>query len=315
MSIALPFDTHYLLLSLFITIVIQWGGFIAAYALQSENFFDLLGAANFILLGVVSLVLGETYYTRQIIATAFLVVSRGFLGGFLLFRACKRGGDARFDELKSCPVFFFVWTYQIFWVYVVCSPVFFLNGTLEHNPALTWSDYLGMVLWGVGFLTQSTADIQKYIFRANPDNKKKFCDVGLWKYSRHPPYFGEILQWWGLFSLTGAVLVGDNAWGYFTILSPLFTMFILLCSSGIPLAEGKNMARWYKNDETRDAFDDYFKSTPPLILFPPVLYRPMPLILKRVLCFELPMYAYRTTDEYTNGSNLVKQDGPADAMP
>ena len=190
-------------------------------------------------------------------------------------------------------MFFGVWTYQIFWVYIVCSPVFFLLGTLDTDPDLRWGDFLGMALWVLGFLTQSIADLQKYSFRSDPGNKKRFCNVGLWKYSRHPPYFGEILQWWGLFSLNASTLSDSNAlWGYATILSPLFTMVLLLLVSGIPLAEGKAMARWYGNPDVRDAFDDYFKSTPPLVLFPPALYRRMPLILKRVLCFELDRYAY-----------------------
>ena len=98
MGVVLSFDSHYLLLCLFITVGIQYIGFAAAFTLQSENFFDLLGALNFIALGVVPLVLGGTFYSRQIIACSFLVVSRGFLGSFLLFRALKRGGDARLQN-------------------------------------------------------------------------------------------------------------------------------------------------------------------------------------------------------------------------
>ena len=80
--------------------------------------------------------------------------------------------------------------------------------------------------------------------------------------------------------------------GWATISSPLFTMAILLTFTGIPQAEGPNSKRWYDGGAAQAAYEAYFTSTPPLWLCPPSIYRSLPLPIKRVLCFELPMYAY-----------------------
>ena len=95
--------------------------------------------------------------------------------------------------------------------------------------------------------------------------------------------------------------------GFATVVSPLFTLWVLTCLSGIPQAEGVHAKRWYDGGEAQAAYEAYFESTPPLWVFPPALYKPLPLPLKRVLCLELPSYAYPGPGQ----SDLAESLGPA----
>lgn len=120
------------------------------------------------------------------------------LSAFLLFRIIKTGKDDRFDDKrdKFFPFLGF-WVFQMLWVWTVSLPVTLLNSpnvTKYPQPKFgTGRDIAGVILFTIGFLMESVSDIQKYIFRSNPENKGKVCDVGLFVWTRHPNYFGEII--------------------------------------------------------------------------------------------------------------------------
>ena len=120
------------------------------------------------------------------------------LSGFLLFRIIKTGKDDRFDD-KRDDFFKFLgfWVFQMLWVWTVSLPVTVLNSpnvTKFPQPAFgTGRDIAGVILFALGFMLESVSDIQKYIFRSKPENKGKVCDIGLFVWTRHPNYFGEIL--------------------------------------------------------------------------------------------------------------------------
>lgn len=82
---------------------------------------------------------------------------------------------------------------QAVWVWVTALPLLLLNSD-DANPGLRWSDVLGVALWAVGFLMETTADFQKLIWKRNPDNKGRFIDTGLWSYARYPNYCGECTE-------------------------------------------------------------------------------------------------------------------------
>jgi len=128
------------------------------------------------------------------------------------------------------------WTLQAVWVFCVVLPCVYVNG-VSQDPDMGVVDYLGLFMMVVGFLCEVAADMQKYAFRNDPSNKGLVCTVGLWGYSRHPNYFGEVFFWWGVFASVSP-LFSEEAWGWATIVSPFVTMSLLLLVSGIPLAEG-----------------------------------------------------------------------------
>lgn len=114
---------------------------------------------------------------------------------------------------------------QAAWCWVVCVPLLLLN-TSPSNPALAWTDGLGVALWAVGFVVETTADFQKFAFKQDPANRGRFVDVGLWRWARYPNYGGEMLVWWG--TLLGCCAPFRGA-DWAAVASPLFVMFLLLC--------------------------------------------------------------------------------------
>jgi len=299
-------DEYYYSISAILTIGIQ----LACYAVAATCKFDLItdfaGSTNFVVLSVLTLVLGNNFGSRGIAITVLVLFTRLYLAFFLLFRVCKRKKDARFDEVRgNCIAFLVFWVFQMFWVFLCMMPVLYINSRGQQEDALTplgYWDYVGWAIFAIGIIIQVTADYQKYFFRKNPENKGQFMATGVWGYSRHPNYFGEILIWWGAFLCAIPVIPfgqgtsGQIAAGIVTILSPLFTMFILILGSGIPQAEGKNLKRYY-NAGHGEEWETYVKQTPPVVLLPNCLYLVLPGIVKGLCCCELDRYKYRANKE------------------
>lgn len=285
-------DVHFFMLSALVTIFMQLFFFTIAYLCKFDLVTDLAGSTNFILLAVMTLVLGGNYYERQVVCTALVTITRLELALFLLYRVYTRKSDARFDDKREDFVkFLCFWVFQMIWAFACTSPIIFLNAEVA-NPPLGTMDYVAWLTFGLGFVVQVMADVQKYRFRNNKENNNKFITSGVWAYSRHPNYFGEIVIWWSLFvAALPAIRASDHpAGGYVTIASPLFTMLILLFLSGIPTGEGQALSRYHK--EGGYEWETYRKRTPPLVLFPPCLYEQMPMPVKRIFCFEFKQYEY-----------------------
>lgn len=291
-----PGDDHLFALTALVTVGFQASCFFVAYILQVDTLTDFAGSLNFILLALLSFFMGGgvSGHTcpRPLALTILVCVSRGELGAYLLARVLRRGKDARFDAIRtSLPAFAAFWTFQAVWVWGVSLPVVFANASTMCTPpgALSASDIAGIVVFVLGFALQVVADAQKDAFRSNPANDARWCDAGVWAWSRHPNFFGEIALWWGAFILASGSFEGAPA-GYATIVSPLLTMLLLLAASGIPTAEGANQLRWMKTPDQAARFTAYRARTSPLIPLPPALYAAVPLAVKRWLLFEWRSY-------------------------
>lgn len=305
-------DTHYMALCCLFTFGFQLFGWALAVLFKTETFYDFFGGLNFIACALLTLFLKGNYATRQVVVSVLVVASRAWLGGFLAYRVFAREGDSRFTAAKDSPTtMLVVWALQAVWVFAVVSPCVFINGS-DKDPELGWSDVLGFILISGGFLCEAIADLQKFQFRSDDSNKGKVCATGLWYYSRHPNYFGEILTWWGVVVAGGAVFAEDP-WGWLTIASPLVTMMLLMGLSGIPLAEGKHLKRFYKTAESGKAYDDYFERTSPLILCPPAIYRALPRVLKLLCCFEFPSYKYQPRENNSDEELMPDVTGPVES--
>jgi steroid 5-alpha reductase family enzyme len=257
---------------------------------------------NFILLAVMTLCAQGTYYQRQIAITAMVCIARLELAAYLLYRVLKRGKDARFDEMRSnFWAFAGFWVFQGLWAFVVCLDVIYVNGDPTNPPFGDSRDIAGIIVFAIGFIIEVAADLQKDAFRSNPANKAKVCDVGVWHYSRHPNFFGEIMLWWGIFITASPVFATSSqfgqtfglsgyGWGYATILSPIFTFLILMCLSGMPTAEGDNQKRFMRTKRQKEEYLAYRERTSVLIPLPTTMYRALPLWVKRWFLFEWPMY-------------------------
>jgi len=285
-------DENNLLICALVTIGMQLSFFIVAATCKFDKVTDFAGGTNFVVLAVLTFILSGTYYWRQILVTVSIILWGLRLSGYLLYRIIKIGEDKRFDDTRdSFFKFLAFWTFQAIWVFTVSLPVMFLNAPgaafTPHplpNGGFTIWDILGGIMFGIGLITETISDQQKFNFRNNPSNRGKWCDVGLWKYSRHPNYFGEILLWWGVFVISISIITGDTLFRISGILSPLFTCTILLFFSGIPLLEAKADSKFSGNP----LYLEYKKATPPLVPWPGYSCLPSP--LKLLCCCEFPIY-------------------------
>lgn len=174
---------------------------------------------------------------RQILVTSLIAIWAFRLLVYIYSRY-KKGTDARFISWQQqwgsyALAISFAWIVimQGTLMVVMAYPSVLTNLT-NVQPPLQILDFIGIICWVIGFLFESIGDYQLYIFRKNHANKDKIMDQGLWRYTRHPNYFGEITMWWSLFLI---VLSVPN--GYAAIIAPLTITFLLVFVTGVPLVE------------------------------------------------------------------------------
>jgi steroid 5-alpha reductase family enzyme len=195
---------------------------------------------------------------RTILLSALVMIWAIRLGTFLFRRIQKAGKDDRFDEIKPSFIRFLnVWTIQALWITLtVAAALVAITTTIRKE--LDLFTLVGFLVWALGFAIEVVADSQKSRFSANPDNKGKFIQTGLWSRSRHPNYFGEIMLWIGVAIITLPVLRG---WQWVALISPVFVTLLLTRVSGVPLLEKKADKKWGGQAD----YESYKKRTPELI--------------------------------------------------
>jgi steroid 5-alpha reductase family enzyme len=248
-------------LSVGLAFLIQWLAFIPAYLLQSESFFDLTGSITYISVTALSVLLSPVVDGRSILLLLLVVIWAARLGTFLFRRVRKAGKDARFDELKvSFSRFLLTWTLQGLWVTFTLAAALAAITTTTRKELGVFS-LVGFLVWLLGFTFEVTADAQKSRFRADPANKGRFIYTGLWAWSRHPNYFGEIVLWIGVAIIALPVLRG---WQWVTLISPVFVALLITRVSGVPMLEKRADEKWGGQED----YEAYKERTPVLIPWP-----------------------------------------------
>ena len=242
--------------------LIQWLGFIAAYLLKTEKFFDLTGSVTYISVTILAVLLSPTVDDRSALLMAPVLIWATRLGTFLFGRIMQAGRDDRFDAIKvNFLRFLNTWTLQGLWVTFTSAAALVAITTTTRVP-LGWFALVGFLVWAFGFGFEVLADTQKSAFKADPANKGDFIDIGLWAWSRHPNYFGEIMLWIGVAIIAAPVLRG---WQWVAMISPVFVTLLLTRVSGIPILEKKADKRWGGQED----YEAYKERTPVLIPRPP----------------------------------------------
>lgn len=228
-------------LCVLLAFVIQWAAFVPAYLLQTERFFDLTGSLTYITVMVVAVLLSAEPDARSWLLLGMVVIWAARLGSYLFLRIRKAGEDKRFAAIKtSLPRFLMTWTLQGLWVSLTLAAALVAVTTAE-RVAVGTVTAIGLLVWVAGFGLEAVADAQKSRFRADPANKGRFIHTGLWSWSRHPNYFGEILLWVGVAIVALPVLRG---WQWVALISPLFVALLLLRVSGVPMLEKAAEEKW-----------------------------------------------------------------------
>ena len=235
--------------------------FAVAAARRTDRVTDLSYSLTFAALAVVLPFTGAAEPV-QLVASLLVVVWAVRLGTYLFRRILLIKVDHRFDGMRERPLRFArFWLLQAVTVAVVMLPVSYLLDRGHPSGFGGWS-VAGSLIWLVGLVVEAVADAQKAAFRAKEENRGRFVASGLWRYSRHPNYFGEMLVWWGVFVYTVPVLSGA---AFAVVLGPVYLTLLLLFVSGIPPLERSADER-YGNDP---AYRDYKRQTSILVPLPP----------------------------------------------
>tara|TARA_A100001011_G_C14302083_1_gene841267 strand:- start:628 stop:1470 length:843 start_codon:yes stop_codon:yes gene_type:complete len=235
--------------------------FVPSYYFQTEKFFDLTGTISYV--SSVFFIFFKTNTVNSInlgslALSTFIIIWSLRLGTFLFLRIKKAGKDRRFNEIKkSFSWFFMTFSLSGMWVTIcsICALTGIANGIIFSSTTI-----IGIIIFIIGFTIEIIADSQKTKFRAMDDNKDKFISIGLWKYSRHPNYLGEIILWLGISLISFSSLEGLQ---YITLISPIFTYLLLVKVSGINLLEKSGEKKWGH----LDSYKSYKENTPRLIGF------------------------------------------------
>ncbi|MGD9342799.1 MAG: DUF1295 domain-containing protein [Desulfuromonadales bacterium] len=213
--------------------------FLFALWLKDNSIVDVAYGLAFALLGWIGLLVFGSGHTRQWLIVMLVTIWGLRLAGHIFLRKQGEGEDFRYRQWRESWGKTFVWRsfLQVFMlqgmvIYLVALPVLLVI----NNPGgqIGFAGLAGVAVWMVGFVFEAIGDWQLLLFKKNPANKGKIIQHGLWRYTRHPNYFGEALLWWGVF------LIALNAqYGIWAIISPLLIAFLLLKVSGIPMLEAK----------------------------------------------------------------------------
>jgi steroid 5-alpha reductase family enzyme len=246
-----------------LSFAINWAAFLPAWSAQTERYYDLTGTLTYLTLVACALVLGGEPDARALLLGGLVCVWALRLGSFLFARIRREGSDRRFDALKpDFARFLLAWTLQGLWVFLTVSCALAAMTSLAKVPLGRWAA-LGAAVWLAGFAFEVVADRQKSRFRADPRHRDRFITSGLWAWSRHPNYFGEITLWVGVALVAAPALSG---WQLATLVSPVFVFLLLTRVSGIPLLEARAQQKWGHDPEYRA----YRARTPVLFPRPPV---------------------------------------------
>lgn len=242
--------------------LVQILAFIPAWTKRTEKFYDLTGSLTYITTILGALFLSANFDFAAILITVSVTVWAGRLGPFLFRRVRKAGKDDRFDEIKQSLLRFLnVWMIQGLWISITLSAAL-AAVTALNQPPLSALTIVGFLIWISGFALEVVADAQKSRFRADPANRDEFIRAGVWSWSRHPNYFGEIVLWSGVALMALPALEG---WQYATLISPVFVTLLLTKVSGVPLLERKADSKWGH----RADYQSYKDATSVLIPLPP----------------------------------------------
>jgi steroid 5-alpha reductase family enzyme len=245
-----------------VSYLLHWLIFIPSYHFQTEHYFDLTGSISYLAAITISFTLNPSSDPRDLIIGSLIAIWAIRLGTFLFMRVKIDGKDKRFTVMKTEFVWYLMtWTLGGLWVFITMAAGLAAI-TSYKTVALSWPALIGVCLWIFGFMIEIIADKQKRDFKKDPDKKNEFITTGLWAWSRHPNYFGEIVLWIGIALIALPALSG---WQLATLISPIFVYVLLTKISGIPLLENRALKKWGSDPD----YTSYLERTPKLILKKP----------------------------------------------
>ena len=225
---------------------------IVSLLIKKVSIVDSIWSLFFLVTGFLYIILSENFNPRNMILISLVAVWSVRLSVYLTWRNRGKKEDRRYEEIRInnepnfyLKSFFIVFGLQAVLAWIISFPLF---AAVHSETPLNILDYTGILFSVMGILFEIISDANLASFKKNPLNEGKVLRTGLWKYSRHPNYFGEALLWWGFYLISAA---GGVWWSIF---SPILMTFLLLKVSGVVLLE-KNISK------RRPEYEDYRKKT------------------------------------------------------
>jgi steroid 5-alpha reductase family enzyme len=236
--------------------------FLIAQARKNNGLVDIAWGLGFVIVAIYSYIASDFKTIRGSLLTLLVILWGARLAYYLFKRNWNTPEDYRYVNMRKrwgtkfvyLKMFLNVYMLQLVLLYMIAQPILSTNSS--STDGLSILDYIGLAVWIVGYFFEVVGDNQLKAFKSKPENKGKLMTSGLWKYTRHPNYFGEAMMWWGIYFIALSV---ENGWT--TFYSPLIITLLLLFVSGVPLLE--------KRYKSHPEFKDYASRTSKFIPLPP----------------------------------------------
>lgn len=242
-------------LSLAVVAVCMAALWLLSLAIKNASIVDIFWGLGFVLLAAVYFAAADGFTGRKLLVLTLVAAWGLRLSGYILWRSRGKGEDYRYARWREQAGDRFWWTslLQVFLLqgllmWLISAPVLAAQSADEPGH-LTLMDLAGTAVWGIGFFFEAVGDWQLARFKADPANKGRVMWSGVWRYTRHPNYFGDATQWWGLY-----VVAAGASDGYWTLFSPLLMTVLLLRVSGVALLERAQL-------RTKPQYREYIEST------------------------------------------------------
>lgn len=223
--------------------------FLIALVKKDNSIVDIAWGGGFIVVSILTFFLDGEITLRSLIVTCLVVVWGSRLAVYIYIRHRGKGEDFRYARWRNewgkwfiLRSFFQIFLLQGLLLMIISYSVILVNNSSKEGLGIL--DYIGVLVWLIGFFFEAVGDYQLSRFKRKPENKGKIMTEGLWRFTRHPNYFGEAVMWWGIFLITLSIRYGWTA-----VISPLVITFLLLRVSGVILLEKK-----YKDNEEYAAY-------------------------------------------------------------
>lgn len=248
----------YSALIIFISMTIA---FCIAHLKKNNGVADIAWGTGFMLISLFTFFKYGSYSAQQTIATLLVLIWGTRISGYLALRNWNKQEDSRYAAMRAqwgdqviIRSFLQIFMLQGAILLIIMAPVIIINCSAWQPWHMI--NFLGLSLWIIGFLCETIGDYQLHRFLQKTRSQGQIMTQGLWKYTRHPNYFGESMMWWGIW-----IIALSSPYGVLTIISPLLLTYLLLYVSGIPLAEIS-----FKNNL---AYQEYAQRTSSFIPWPP----------------------------------------------
>lgn len=231
--------------------------------LRDASIVDIFWGAGFVIACWIYFTSTPDGYPERKWLLGFLVTVWGLrLSIHILIRNRGKGEDYRYARWRAAAgsnwwwqSYLRVFLLQGFLLWVISAPLLAAQSS-PHPARQTALDYLALAVWGIGFLFEAVGDWQLSRFKADPANRGQLLTSGLWRYTRHPNYFGDAAQWWGYY------LFAMAAGGWWTVFSPLLMTFLLVRISGVAMLERVLVV-------TKPGYAEYMRTTSAFLPLPP----------------------------------------------